>query len=94
MVQFGCSLNAVDRTAIELQSIAVVVDLQFYCNRVNYIQTAPELQFAVGLQLKCGPSVWSISVCHCRSGMKGKLMHGITVSPHGKQRTINIFDAY
>jgi hypothetical protein len=32
--------------------------LQLYCSRVNCIQTAPELQFAVGLQLKCGTSVW------------------------------------
>jgi hypothetical protein len=100
-----CSFNAVDTTAIELEtnravplqsacsrvnclvcsSIAVVSNafkmhmhcnlqldyssiavgvqpcelfgLQFCCNRVNCIETAPELQFAVGLQLKCGQSV-------------------------------------
>jgi hypothetical protein len=41
--------------AIEMQSNCT--GLQFYCSRVNRIQTAYELQFAVRLQLKCSPSV-------------------------------------
>jgi hypothetical protein len=34
-----------------------VFGLQFYCSRVNCILTAPELQFAVGLHLKCSQPV-------------------------------------
>jgi hypothetical protein len=43
-------------TAFEQQSDRTF-GLQFYCSHVNCIQTASELLLAVGLQLKCGPSV-------------------------------------
>jgi hypothetical protein len=63
-VQFECSWRDCNGSANQpFSSIAAGVQscelfsLQFYSSRVNCMQTAPELQFVVGLQLKCGPSI-------------------------------------